>query len=133
MSKQVISTTVSEKLPAVCRRTERKLSFELKLETIEEESGDKYGRHCQTFRSQKSSPKLATSSSSNKGQLAYILYIIKWLIISQKKKLKCFILQFKSLYIYNTPSHYKFTRRHLYFSRRNLQSLHCLTLVSSNH
>ena len=41
MSKQVISSSVycekGEKVPQICRKTERKLSFELKLETIEEE------------------------------------------------------------------------------------------------
>lgn len=69
MSKQVSSSSVAwekvEKVPPTnCRRTERKLSFELKLETIEEESDQKYGdQYCKISNS---SYKLATSSS-NKG------------------------------------------------------------------
>ncbi|KAK4359762.1 hypothetical protein RND71_021991 [Anisodus tanguticus] len=67
MSKQVSSNVSNwqtvEKVPPVCRRTERRLSFELKLETIEEEGDQKYGgQYCKISHS---SLKLATSSSTS--------------------------------------------------------------------
>lgn len=66
MSKQVISSSVywekGEKVPSICRKIERKMSFELKLETIEEESDKKYGG--QLCKISHSSHKLATSNSS---------------------------------------------------------------------
>ncbi|TMW94094.1 hypothetical protein EJD97_010732 [Solanum chilense] len=70
MSKQVISSSVycekGEKVPQICRKTERKLSFELKLETIEEENDQKYGG--QFCKMSHSSYKLAnTSSNISKG------------------------------------------------------------------